>query len=75
MTRIISPEAESGEAFDRALRQRRLAQPRRPEQQDVIQRLSPPARGVDEDLQIALGLRLTDELGQAWPRRATSPPS
>ncbi|MNE53191.1 hypothetical protein D3C80_1479020 [compost metagenome] len=46
------------------LRQRRLAQPRRSEQQDVIQRLRAPARRVDEDLQIALGRRLTDELAQ-----------
>ena len=41
-----------------------LAQPRRAEQQDVVQRLGPAPRGVDEDLQIALGLLLTDELGQ-----------
>jgi hypothetical protein len=46
------------------LRQRRLAQPRRAEQQDVVQRLAARARRVDEDLQIALGLLLPDELGQ-----------
>ena len=30
----------------------------------MVQRLAPRAGGVDEDLQIALGLLLTDELGQ-----------
>jgi len=41
-----------------------LAQPRRPEQQDVIEGLAPGLGGVDKDREIALGLGLTHEFGQ-----------
>ena len=46
------------------VRQRGLAQARRAEQQHMVQRLAPLAGGVDEDLEIALGGGLTDELGE-----------
>jgi len=41
-----------------------LAQARRAEQQDVVQRLASPASRFDEDLEIGLGLLLADELRQ-----------
>ena len=42
------------------LRQRRLAQSRRAEQQNMVQRLAAPARRVDIDFQVRLGLALPD---------------
>src|SRR5690606_33116387 len=46
------------------LGERRLAEAGRAYEEDVIQRLLAPARGVDEHLEIGAGLRLPDELGQ-----------
>ncbi len=46
------------------LRQRGLAEPGRADEQHVIERLLPLARGIDEDLQIGARLRLADEFGQ-----------
>ena len=43
------------------LRQRRLAKARRPREQHMVQRLATGLRGLDEDLEILLGLRLADE--------------
>ena len=42
--------------------QRSLAQPGRPVQQDVVQRLLPLLRGGDGDAQVILDLLLADEL-------------
>ena len=42
------------------VRQRRLAESRRPEQQHVIERLAPVARGLDEDAQLVADLLLPD---------------
>lgn len=46
------------------VRQRRLAEPRRTEQQDVIQRLAASASRSDEDLHLAVHGGLTDVIGQ-----------
>ncbi len=46
----------------------RLAEPRRAEQQHVVERLAPPAGGVDEDAELLAGLGLPDEVGE--PHRA-----
>ena len=50
------------------VRERRLAEPRRAEQQRVIERLAPLARGRDEDLELRLDARLADVLAE--PARA-----
>ena len=50
------------------LRQRGLAEPRRADEQHVIERLAPRPRRLDEDAEILPRLFLTDELGQ--PLRA-----
>ena len=50
------------------LRERGLAQARRPDEQDVIERLFAPARRLDEHREIGARLRLPDELGE--PLRA-----
>jgi len=42
------------------LRQRRLAEARRAEQENMVQRLSPPARSLDIDFQVRLRLALAD---------------
>src|SRR5262249_52387000 len=47
------------------LGKRRLSEARRSGEQHVIQRLAPPARGVDENLKIGACLRLPDEFSQA----------
>ncbi len=53
------------------VRQRRLAQARRPEQQHVVQCLAPAARGLDEDLQLVADLGLPDVVGEPYgPERA-----
>ena len=46
------------------LRQRRLAEARRPDEQHMIERLAALAGGLDEHLQIGARLRLADEFGQ-----------
>ena len=46
------------------VRERGLAQARRPEQEHVVQRLLPPARGLDEDRKLAADLLLPDVLGE-----------
>jgi hypothetical protein len=46
------------------VRQRRLAQARRSEDQHVIERLGAHARGIDEDRQLRLDLLLADVVGQ-----------
>ena len=46
------------------LGERGLAKARRPEEQHVIHRLAPLLGAFDEDLQVVLGCRLSDELGQ-----------
>jgi hypothetical protein len=48
-------------------RQRRLAQPRRPEQQHMVQRLAARLRRLQRNRQLLLRLRLPDKLRQ--PRR------
>ena len=59
------------------VRQRRLAEPRRPEDQHVIERLAALRARADEDLQLRLDLRLTDVLREAvaagWPARPPPP--
>src|SRR5712691_2061159 len=53
------------------VRERGLAQPRRAEQQHVVQRLAARARRLDEDLELAADLLLPDILGEAaGPQRA-----
>ena len=47
------------------VRQRRLAETRRPEDQHVIERLAARARRADEDLQLRLDRRLADVLREA----------
>ncbi len=51
------------------LRQRRLAQPRRPGEQDMVERVAAGARGLDEHGEVGAQLGLTDELHQP-PRAA-----
>ena len=46
------------------LRQRRLAEPRRAGEEDMVERLAPRAGRVNEHLEIATDFRLTDELRQ-----------
>ena len=46
------------------LRQRRLAEARRPDEEDMVERLVPRARGIDEDLEVRAGLGLADEIGE-----------
>ena len=50
------------------LRQRRLAEARRADEEHVVERLAAPARRLDEDLQVGARLRLADEIGE--PLRA-----
>ena len=45
--------------------QRRLAEPRRTVEQDVVERLAPALRGIDEDAQILARRLLPDELVEA----------
>jgi len=53
------------------VRERGLAQPRRAEQQHVIERLAARARRLDEDLELAADLLLPDIFGEgAGPQRA-----
>ena len=53
------------------VRQRGLAQPGRPGQQDVVERLVAAAGGLDEDRQLPGHLLLVDEVGErARPQRA-----
>jgi hypothetical protein len=47
------------------LRQRRLAQPRRPEEQHVVERVAAATCGVDEDAQILARGLLPDEIVEA----------
>ena len=48
--------------------ERRLAEPGRPEDEHVVERLAALARGLDEDLHLGLDLGLTDIVGQGfWP--------
>ena len=44
--------------------QRRLAEPRRPVEQHVVERLAARARRLDGDLEVVLDLVLADELAQ-----------
>jgi len=44
------------------LRQRRLAKPRRPDEQHMIERLAPGPRRLDENLQVFARRRLADEI-------------
>ena len=46
------------------VRERRLTQARRAEQQRVVERLAPLPRGRDEDLELRLHARLADVLGE-----------
>ena len=46
------------------LRERRLAQPRRSRQQDVVERLVARPRGLDEHAEVLLDARLTQVLGE-----------
>ena len=46
------------------LRERGLAQPGRPGEQHMVERLAPRARRLDEHLEISADLGLTDELGE-----------
>ena len=46
------------------LRQRRLAEARRADEEHVVERLLAPARRLDEHLEVGAGLRLADELRQ-----------
>ena len=53
------------------LRQRRLAEAGRPDEEHVVERLLAPARRLDEDRKIGARLRLADEIGQHLrPQRA-----
>ena len=47
------------------LRQRGFAQAGRADEQHMVERLFPRARGLDEDAQIGAGLFLADEFGQS----------
>src|SRR5436305_1565152 len=47
------------------LRQAGLAEPRRPGEQNVVERLAAAARRLDEDLELLLDVRLADEVGKA----------
>ena len=47
------------------VRERRLAEPRRAEDQHVIERLVPPPGRLDEDAHLLLDRRLADVLGEA----------
>src|SRR5437763_325579 len=53
------------------MRERGLAQPRRAEQQHVVQRLAARARRLDEDLQLAADLLLPDILGEGGGTQRT----
>ena len=46
------------------VRQRGLAQPRRAEQQHMVERLAPMARGLDEDFELTADLLLADVFGE-----------
>ena len=50
------------------LRERRLAEARRADEEHMIERLAPRLRRLDEDLQVGADLRLADEVGE--PLRA-----
>jgi len=52
------------------VRERGLAQPRRAEQQHVVQRLAPRARRLDEDLELAADLLLPTYSARSGPQRA-----
>ena len=53
------------------VRQRGLAESRRPEDQHVIQRLAAHARRLNEDLHLRLDVRLPDVIGEGLgPHRA-----
>ena len=56
------------------LRQRGLAEPRRADEQHVIERLAPRPRRLDEHAEILARLLLADELGQAAADAASLPP-
>ena len=57
--------AEADAEFARHdLRQRGLAEPRRADEQHMVERLAALARGLDEDRQILSRLLLPDEFGQ-----------
>ena len=45
-------------------RQARLAKPGWPGEEHVVDRLAPPARRLEDDLEVALQLGLADELGE-----------
>ena len=49
---------------DDDLRQRRLAEAGRADEEHVVERLLPRPRRLDEDLEVGAGLRLADELGE-----------
>jgi hypothetical protein len=51
--------------FCEDVRERGLAEPRRPRQKNVVQRLAAASRGLDVDPQIFLVLVLSDEVPQA----------
>ena len=46
------------------VRERRLPEPGRPREKDVVERLAPPARRLEEDAELLLELRLPDEVRQ-----------
>ena len=46
------------------LRQRGLAEPRRADEQHMVERLGPPSRRLDEDVEVGARLLLADELRQ-----------
>ena len=53
------------------LRERRLAEPRRAGEQNVVERLAAPVRGVERDRELLLDSLLPDEVGErAGPERA-----
>ena len=61
------PEADA-ELGRHDLRQRRLAQPRRAGEQDMVERVAARAGGLDEHGEVGAQLGLADELGE--PARA-----
>ena len=46
------------------LRQRRLAEARRPDEEHMVERLGAPPRRVDEHLEVGPRLGLADEIGE-----------
>ena len=44
------------------VREARLAEPRRPDEEDVVERLAPPLRRLERDRELFLDARLADEL-------------